>query len=101
MTYSVKLFYIITCSVTYSHYRLKELASSMEKQHELLRLVVQKMEIHSEAEQRDVGDVISSEAPSKGGRQVGWSSSLLRAVVPRQAAIVNRWPGMSRKSTDE
>ena len=36
--------------------RLKELSNQMEKQHDLLRLIVQKMEIRSEADDQDEGE---------------------------------------------
>lgn len=38
-------------------FRLKDITTLMEKQHELLKLVVQKMEIISEAEDEDTSDL--------------------------------------------
>lgn len=35
------------------HSRLKEISSVMEKQHHLLKLIIQKMEIYTEAEEHD------------------------------------------------
>ena len=35
---------------------MKEITSRLDKQYDLLRLIVQKMEIHSEADDRDEGE---------------------------------------------
>lgn len=37
-------------------YRVKKIAAQQEKQYELLKLIVQKMEIQTEADEQDEGD---------------------------------------------
>ena len=36
--------------------RMRTLSSKMDKQYDLMRLIVQKMEIHSEADEQDEGE---------------------------------------------
>lgn len=41
--------------------RLRTLSGQMDKQYGMLRLIVQKMEIHSEADEQDEGDAPSGD----------------------------------------
>lgn len=46
-------------------YRLKDLSSIMQKQHELIKLIIQKMEIVSEAEDEDSQDLFQHNKPKQ------------------------------------
>ena len=60
----------------------------MEKQYDLLRLVVQKMEIHTEADERDIsGPPGVSLVPAN----INWSSPLIRRQLTKQATVVSHW----------
>ncbi|XP_066508040.1 transient receptor potential cation channel subfamily A member 1-like [Hoplias malabaricus] len=63
-------------------YRLRELSELMEKQHNLLKLIVQKMEISSEAEDHD-GPPVFQEFKQKLLARSKWGP-LLRAVTARK-----------------
>ncbi|KAL7851688.1 hypothetical protein AOLI_G00220440 [Acnodon oligacanthus] len=63
-------------------YRLKEISEFMEKQHNLLKLIVQKMEISSEAEDND-GPPVFQEFKQKLLARSRWGP-LLRAVTARK-----------------
>ncbi|XP_072524951.1 transient receptor potential cation channel subfamily A member 1a [Salminus brasiliensis] len=63
-------------------YRLREISESMEKQHNLLKLIVQKMEISSEAEDHD-GPPVFQEFKQKLLARSKWGP-LLRAVTARK-----------------
>ena len=75
------------------HCRLKDLSASMDKQHELLRLVVQKMEIHSESDDHDVG-VSSSPPPFSNRSESRWNSNAKHNL---QATVVNKWTKLKKK----
>ncbi|XP_051989633.1 transient receptor potential cation channel subfamily A member 1a [Xyrauchen texanus] len=68
--------------LTKQKYRLKEMSETMEKQHNLLKLIVQKMEISSEAEDHD-GPPIFQELKEKLLTRSKWGP-LLRAVTARK-----------------
>ena len=76
-------------------FRMKELSSSMTKQYDLLRLIVQKMEIHTEDENRDEGvdfdntDIIHA-------TKTKWSP-LVRKNLVRQSAVVAAWKSMDKQ----
>lgn len=46
-------------------HRLKDLSNIMQKQHELIKLIIQKMEIVSEAEDDDSQDLFQHNKPKK------------------------------------
>ena len=74
---------------------MKDLSASMEKQHELLRLIVQKMEIHSESDDHDVGACVSP-VPTNNSSALSWTPNMKRNLL-RQATIVNKWSKLKRK----
>lgn len=63
-------------------FRLKDLSESMEKQHNLLKLIVQKMEISSEAEEHD-GPRVLRDFVHKLSAKSKWGP-LLRAVTAKR-----------------
>ena len=80
--------------------RLKQISSDLSKQYELLRLIVQKMEIRTEQENVDDDYPRDDEPPSRGRsaalRGIGWSSRALRHNLLKQSAVISKWS----KSTD-
>ncbi|KAJ8413411.1 hypothetical protein AAFF_G00094070 [Aldrovandia affinis] len=58
-------------------YRLKEVANILEKQHNLLKLIIQKMEINSEADDQDDPELF------QGGKRSKWIP-LVKAVAARK-----------------
>ncbi|KAK3534710.1 hypothetical protein QTP86_023793 [Hemibagrus guttatus] len=62
--------------------RLKDLSENLEKQHNLLKLIVQKMEISSEAEEHD-GPRVLHDFTHKLSTKSKWGP-LLRAVTPKR-----------------
>ncbi|XP_073705503.1 transient receptor potential cation channel subfamily A member 1a [Garra rufa] len=71
--------------LTKQKYRMKEMSESMEKQHNLLKLIVQKMEISSEAEEHD-GPPVFQELKEKLLTRSKWGP-LLRAVTARKKGV--------------
>lgn len=73
---------------------MKELSNNMSKQYELIRLIVQKMEIHTEDENRDevvehdTGDIIQLNKSK-------WSPLVKKNLV-RQSAVVAAWKSMDK-----
>ena len=66
-------------------YRLKDMSSSLERQHELLKLVVEKMEIHSEAFEKDEGSThVTGSSFRKSGK---WNSEKVRLAIPKANAV--------------
>jgi len=72
----------------------------MEKQHELLRLVVQKMEIRTEADERDISNAPSAGSALVHAPAVNWSSPLIRRQLTKQA-VVNRWSKLKAAENKE
>ncbi len=68
---------------------MKELSTSMEKQHDLLRLIVQKMEIRTEADDKDTA--FGEQDAPLGGESFRWSSPSLNKQLVPQAGIVSYW----------
>ncbi|XP_017351760.1 transient receptor potential cation channel subfamily A member 1a [Ictalurus punctatus] len=68
--------------LTKQKHRLKDLSESMEKQHNLLKLIVQKMEISSEAEEND-GPRVLRDFTHKLSARSKWGP-LLRAVTAKR-----------------
>jgi len=56
-------------------FRLKTIQSSLNKQHELLRLIVRKMEIRSEAEDQDEGTSPTQHLPPYAGLRPPFKAS--------------------------
>ena len=75
-------------------FSIKDVTDSIEKQHELLKLIVQKMEIHSEAENQDEGTTATSFVSGDSTPMIpssknnGWSNPKLRGQLIRQANAV-------------
>ncbi|XP_022317392.2 transient receptor potential cation channel subfamily A member 1-like isoform X2 [Crassostrea virginica] len=79
--------------------RLKELSVNMERNYDMLKLIVQKMEIETEADNHDEGfhtsaslDDVISPACSK------WNSDVLRKNLIRQNAVISKWKEHSQHS---
>ena len=61
----------------------------MDKMHDLLRLIVQKMEIRSESDERDVG---ACATPTDGGiKSFAFGRHSAEMNLVRQATVINRW----------
>lgn len=75
----------LTCPCAVNLLRMKEMSESMEKQHNLLKLIVQKMEISSEAEEHD-GPPVFQELKEKLLSRSKWGP-LLRAVTARKKGV--------------
>lgn len=69
--------------------RMKKINSNMEKQYDLLRLVVQKMEIHTEDDNRDEGFSESYDVVANIQKTSRWTPAKNNLV--RQSAIVSQW----------
>ena len=67
---------------------MKEISTNMSKQYELLRLIVQKMEIHTEDENRDEGVINDSNDMSLA--KTKWSP-VVKNNLMRQSAVVAAW----------
>ena len=80
------------------NFRMKELSTNMTKQYDLLRLIVQKMEIHTEDDNRDEGDTYDTSDIIKGDK-TKWSPTIRKTLV-RQSAVVAAWKNtMDRTSS--
>ena len=74
---------------------MKDLSNSMSKQYDLLRLIVQKMEIHTEDENRDEG-VDSDNSDIIDPNKTKWAP-LVRKNLVRQSAVVAAWKSMDKQ----
>lgn len=76
-------------------YRLKAISSNVDKVHDLLRLVVQKMEIKTEADDQDEAESRDMLPAMSGGCQsVTWSSPALRHTLLKQASVMAHWKNL-------
>lgn len=66
---------------------MKDLSDNMSKQHDLLRLIVRKMEIQTEDENRDEGGI--SDTIINPVKMPVWSPTTRNLV--RQSAVVTAW----------
>ncbi|XP_045160098.2 transient receptor potential cation channel subfamily A member 1-like isoform X2 [Mercenaria mercenaria] len=69
--------------------RIKEISANMNKQYELMRLIVQKMEIHTEEENHDEGYSESFDIPGNLQNASKWAPA--RHNLVRQSAVVSQW----------
>lgn len=75
---------------------MKQISFDLGRHYELLRLIVQKMEIHTEA---DDFDECTGQSDGQGGQgqgsgssgPIGWSSPALRQVMMKQALVLSKW----------
>ena len=67
----------------------------MSKQYDLLRLIVQKMEIHTEDDNRDEG--VSSDTIIDAMKLNKWSPAVRKNLV-RQSAVVAAWKSSMEKA---
>ena len=76
---------------------MKEISLNMEKQHDLLRLIVQKMEIYTEADNRDEGlrstHSLDQISPLDGS---SWKSAVIRKNIMAPTSVLTKW----KKTTD-
>lgn len=85
----------------YIFYRIKQLTSFVEKNHDLLRLIVQKMEIKTEEDDMDEGEVMTKDelqckAACKNNK---WKSAKLQKNV-KQSMVVSKWKQISTEKRD-
>ena len=79
------------------HCRLKQMTNDLDKQTDMLRLIVQKMEIRTEAHDwdDDTDDDSSTKADSRRRaltmKGVGWSSATIRHNLLKQSQVVAKW----------
>ncbi len=72
---------------------MKDITTSIDKQYELLKLIVQKMEIHTESDEKDVGtDTV------RGNNKINtlkttnlWQTTIKRKNLIQQASIVAKF----------
>ncbi|CAG2194102.1 ANKTM1 [Mytilus edulis] len=81
--------------------KIKQLTSFVEKNHDLLRLIVQKMEIKTEEDQMDEGEVMTKDelqckAACKNNK---WKSTKLQKNV-KQSMVVSKWKQISSEKRD-
>ena len=74
---------------------MKDLSSKMSKQYDLLRLIVQKMEIHTEDDFRDEG--VSSDSVLDHDKLIKWTPATRRDLV-RQSAVLAAWKSSMDKA---
>ena len=72
----------------YIHFRMKEISINMSKQYELLKLVIQKMEIQTEDDNKDEG--ASGDSVMENTKFNKWSNAARKNLV-RQSAVVAAW----------
>jgi hypothetical protein len=74
---------------------MKQMSTDLQKQYEMLRLIVQKMEIHTEADDVDEYGNAAGKADFATGdgssSAIGWSSPTLRHVMLKQAMMIAKW----------
>ena len=70
-------------------YRMKQLACNLDKQYELIRLIVQKMEIQTEGDDADEGDRLMNRGSDRKRKQagIGWSSPVIRRTLMTQNVL--------------
>ena len=74
--------------------KVNQIAGELSKNYDLLRLIVQKMEIHTEADEMDEGGlppVMTMSATGHRHGPIGWSSPAIRQNLLKQAAVVHKW----------
>ena len=67
---------------------MKELSTNMSKQYDLLRLIVQKMEIHTEDENQDEG--VTNDSFNMSSAKSKWTPVVKKNIV-RQSAVLAAW----------
>ena len=73
---------------------MKQISGDLSKQYELLRLIVQKMEIKTEQENMDDDQHPGDDEPLRHRpalRGIGWSSRVLRHDLLKQSAVISKW----------
>ena len=77
---------------------MKSISSDLSKHYELLRLIVQKMEIHTEADDmdeevchEDTDSCAASQETNARKSGIGWSSPALRQAMWKQALVISKW----------
>ena len=73
------------------------MSNNMTKQYDLLRLIVQKMEIHTEDDNRDEGDDYDTSDIIKANKSK-WTPTMRKALV-RQSAVVTAWKNSMDKTS--
>ena len=74
---------------------MEELSADMKKQYELLRLIVQKMEIFTEDDNQDEG--IATDSLESLPNTSAWHSRALKPKLLRQAAAIKHWKSSIEK----
>ncbi|XP_048762327.2 transient receptor potential cation channel subfamily A member 1-like isoform X2 [Ostrea edulis] len=70
--------------------RLKEMSVNMERNYDMLKLIVQKMEIETEADNHDEGFQTSQSIDAIHPSTM-WNSDVLRKNLVRQNAVISKW----------
>ncbi|XP_062571452.1 transient receptor potential cation channel subfamily A member 1-like [Saccostrea cucullata] len=78
--------------------RLKEISMNMERNYEMLKLIVQKMEIETEADNHDEGVHTSHSLDIINPASSKWNSDVLKKNLVRQNAIISKWKTKSDHS---
>ncbi|XP_061192544.1 transient receptor potential cation channel subfamily A member 1-like [Saccostrea echinata] len=78
--------------------RLKEISMNMERNYDMLKLIVQKMEIETEADNHDEGVHTSQSLDIINPASSKWNSDVLKKNLVRQNAIISKWKGKSEHS---
>ncbi|KAL5022254.1 hypothetical protein ScPMuIL_001409 [Solemya velum] len=80
--------------------RMKEMSMGMQKQYDLLRLIVQKMEIRSEDDMTDEGSECQVDRimVAKQNNFKGWNSQAVRQNIMLQSSVVSQWKHETEKT---
>jgi len=76
---------------------MKQISTDLGRNYDLLRLIVQKMEIHTEADdvEETTGNGFGKRTTRAGqgasSGPIGWSSPALRQVMLKQALVLSKW----------
>jgi len=76
--------------------RMKQISQDLSRHYDMLRLIVQKMEIHTEADEVDEVKCSFQMSPAghstqRDGQSIGWSSPALRQAMLKQALVLSKW----------
>lgn len=77
---------------------MKQISNDLGKQYELIKLIVQKMEIKTEADEWDDEDIATDldlRTSMARVRDIGWSSRSLRNTLMQQVSVINKWKNVA------
>lgn len=79
---------------------MKDMDVSLQKQYDLLRLIVQKMEIVTEEDKRDEGVHCAVSLEKIHGTGSSFMAPFIRKTIVRQNAIVSHWKKSANKAVE-